>query len=116
MTCDMEAGHGGPSGRLKRYKETAKEYAFMLDRPGSRSEDYPVSEVEYDVECQTVSFRHFMRDWQLSSVIRHSRVSCPWMRPDETYDPHRRMQKMQLWLAGCFSLLPLFLVRKTWMR
>ena len=34
MTCDMEAGHGGASGRLKRYKETAKEYAFMLDLAG----------------------------------------------------------------------------------
>lgn len=27
---DMEAGHGGASGRFKRYKETALEYAFML--------------------------------------------------------------------------------------
>lgn len=31
MTCDMEAGHGGASGRLKRHRETALEYAFMLD-------------------------------------------------------------------------------------
>ncbi len=28
---DMEAGHGGASGRFKRYKTTALEYAFFLD-------------------------------------------------------------------------------------
>jgi oligopeptidase B len=27
----MEAGHGGVSGRYKRYKETAFIYAFLLD-------------------------------------------------------------------------------------
>jgi oligopeptidase B len=31
FTCEMEAaGHGGVSGRFKRYHETALEYAFML--------------------------------------------------------------------------------------
>ena len=31
MYCDMEVGHGGASGRFKRYKRTAMEYAFLLD-------------------------------------------------------------------------------------
>ncbi|MDX2436322.1 MAG: prolyl oligopeptidase family serine peptidase, partial [Acidobacteriota bacterium] len=31
FTCEMSAaGHGGVSGRYKQYKETALEYAFML--------------------------------------------------------------------------------------
>ncbi len=34
MDCDMEAGHGGASGRFKRYKTTALEYAFLLDLEG----------------------------------------------------------------------------------
>ncbi len=29
--CNMEAGHGGASGRFRRFRETAMEYAFMLD-------------------------------------------------------------------------------------
>ena len=28
---EMEAGHGGKSGRFKRYKEIALEYAFLID-------------------------------------------------------------------------------------
>lgn len=31
MHCNMDVGHGGASGRFLRYKETALEYAFMLD-------------------------------------------------------------------------------------
>lgn len=31
---NMEAGHGGVSGRFRRYKEIALEYAFMLDLVG----------------------------------------------------------------------------------
>lgn len=31
---DMEAGHGGASGRFKRYKQTALEYAFYFDLLG----------------------------------------------------------------------------------
>ncbi len=34
LQTDMEAGHGGASGRFKRYKRTALEYAFMLDLEG----------------------------------------------------------------------------------
>ncbi len=31
MFCNMETGHGGASGRFESYKETAMEYAFLLD-------------------------------------------------------------------------------------
>ncbi len=34
MYCNMEAGHGGASGRFRRYKETALEYAFLMDLAG----------------------------------------------------------------------------------
>jgi len=34
LYCEMEAGHGGKSGRFRRYKETALEYAFLLDLAG----------------------------------------------------------------------------------
>jgi len=34
LHTNMEAGHGGASGRFKRYKITAMEYAFMLDLAG----------------------------------------------------------------------------------
>jgi len=30
MDCNMDVGHGGASGRFARYKEIAKEYAFLL--------------------------------------------------------------------------------------
>jgi len=30
MRTNMDAGHGGASGRYQRYKETAEEYGFML--------------------------------------------------------------------------------------
>jgi len=30
MYCNMEAGHGGASGRFEAYKETAMEYSFLL--------------------------------------------------------------------------------------
>ena len=30
MYCNMDAGHGGASGRFEAYKETAMEYAFFI--------------------------------------------------------------------------------------
>jgi oligopeptidase B len=32
---NMEAGHGGRSGRFQQYRETAEQYAFLLDRAGA---------------------------------------------------------------------------------
>jgi oligopeptidase B len=34
LWTNMEYGHGGASGRFKRYRETALEYAFLLDQAG----------------------------------------------------------------------------------
>jgi oligopeptidase B len=34
LKTDLGAGHGGPSGRYERMRETAFEYAFLLDRLG----------------------------------------------------------------------------------
>ena len=36
MHTNMEAGHGGQSGRFRRYRETALEYAFIFDLEGIR--------------------------------------------------------------------------------
>jgi oligopeptidase B len=36
LWTNMEYGHGGASGRFERYKETALEYAFLLDLEGIR--------------------------------------------------------------------------------
>ncbi len=38
---NMEAGHGGKSGRFQRYRETAMEYAFMLDEIGVTTDAEP---------------------------------------------------------------------------
>jgi oligopeptidase B len=35
---NLEAGHGGKSGRFQRYRETAMEYAFMLDEIGIKAD------------------------------------------------------------------------------
>lgn len=35
LRTDMEAGHGGASGRFKRFEETAFTYAFLLDLAGA---------------------------------------------------------------------------------
>ena len=37
MDCNMEVGHGGASGRFRRYKEVALEYAFLLDLEGIKN-------------------------------------------------------------------------------
>jgi oligopeptidase B len=34
MDCNMDAGHGGASGRFERYRVTSLEYAFILDLVG----------------------------------------------------------------------------------
>jgi oligopeptidase B len=34
FSVDTAAGHGGKSGRLQQYRDTAREYAFILDRLG----------------------------------------------------------------------------------
>ncbi|NNE26574.1 MAG: S9 family peptidase [Saprospiraceae bacterium] len=39
LHTDMGAGHGGKSGRFERYKETALEYAFLLDLAGKAEVD-----------------------------------------------------------------------------
>ncbi len=36
LHTDLDAGHGGKAGRFQRYRETAMEYAFILDRLGRR--------------------------------------------------------------------------------
>ena len=36
LRVNMEAGHGGKSGRFHRYREVAEEYAFLLDQAGIR--------------------------------------------------------------------------------
>lgn len=41
LHTDMEAGHGGASGRYDRYRETARDYAFLLHLAGERSADPP---------------------------------------------------------------------------
>jgi oligopeptidase B len=37
LHVDMQAGHGGKSGRFQRYREIAMEYAFLLDQAGVRN-------------------------------------------------------------------------------
>ena len=37
LRTNMDAGHGGKSGRFRRYREIAEEYAFVLDLAGIRA-------------------------------------------------------------------------------
>jgi len=39
LHTNMEAGHGGASGRFKRHKETALQYAFLMDLAGIHEGD-----------------------------------------------------------------------------
>ncbi len=39
LHTDMGAGHGGASGRFDRYRETARDYAFLLDLAGLTDAD-----------------------------------------------------------------------------
>ena len=39
MFTNMDAGHGGVSGRFRQYKEIAMEYAFLLDLAGKVDDD-----------------------------------------------------------------------------
>jgi oligopeptidase B len=39
LRCKMEAGHGGVSGRYKRYRETAFNYAFLLELASAATTD-----------------------------------------------------------------------------
>lgn len=41
LRTNMEAGHGGSSGRYKRWRDVAFEYAFMLDLAGVRDKPTP---------------------------------------------------------------------------
>ncbi len=47
LRVNMEAGHGGKSGRFHRYREVAEEYAFLLDQAGIREnrEAAPLTQV-----------------------------------------------------------------------
>jgi oligopeptidase B len=42
LRTNMETGHGGASGRFQVYRETAQEYAFLLDLAGKGDSDYPL--------------------------------------------------------------------------
>ena len=37
LSTDMEAGHGGKSGRFKAYEDIALEFAFILELAGSKA-------------------------------------------------------------------------------
>ncbi len=43
LKTNMDAGHGGASGRFKRHHETAFSYAFLLDLAGTKEQKTPVS-------------------------------------------------------------------------
>jgi oligopeptidase B len=39
LYTNMDAGHGGASGRFRQFKETAMEYTFLLDLAGKTDVD-----------------------------------------------------------------------------
>jgi oligopeptidase B len=39
LRTNMDAGHGGKSGRFRRYRELAEMYAFLLDQLGVAERD-----------------------------------------------------------------------------
>ena len=41
LHVNMDAGHGGQSGRFRRHRETALEYTFILDRLGAGGQALP---------------------------------------------------------------------------
>ena len=41
LKTNMEAGHGGVSGRYRRYRDTAFLYAFLLDLAGLGDQLHP---------------------------------------------------------------------------
>ena len=53
---DMSAGHGGKSGRFQRYRETAREYAFLLwqlgNVPGNVPGDLPGCDPDCEPGCE----------------------------------------------------------------
>jgi oligopeptidase B len=38
LRVEMEAGHGGRTGRFRQLRETAEDYAFILDEVGLADE------------------------------------------------------------------------------
>jgi oligopeptidase B len=46
LKTNMEAGHGGRSGRFQRLRETAEEYAFVIDQLEVGHDPLPASSPE----------------------------------------------------------------------
>ena len=64
LRVNMEAGHGGKSGRFQRYREVAEEYAFMLDQAGIRR------------GCDTLASRRRDREAALAHQRLDARVAA----------------------------------------
>ncbi len=57
LHVEMEAGHGGKSGRFQRYRETALEYAFLLWQLGV-TDDLTPEEMQDHLRSTTAVDRH----------------------------------------------------------